>query len=88
MTDHASSMPSTSTRRTSGWIRCRVPSAAPAPEYSRSGATTTTSPSGRMAPGEHVQPDGVDAVVVGQQQPGQMTGSDGRVVPIGSDLRT
>src|SRR3954452_19455413 len=41
---HASSMPSSAVRRAWGWIRCSGPRAAPAPEYSVSGATTTTSP--------------------------------------------
>src|SRR6266545_3615540 len=45
VTDQASGTQSISTRRTSGRIRWRVPSAVPAPEYSRSGAATTTSPS-------------------------------------------
>ncbi len=49
LTVHASAMPSTWARRTSGCSRCRAPSAAEAPEYSLSGATTTTSPSGTRA---------------------------------------
>src|SRR5829696_5294467 len=49
VTAHASSTPSTRVLRTSGWIRCSAPSAAPAPEYSRSGAAITTSPCGRIA---------------------------------------
>ena len=35
--DQASSMPSTGTRCASGWARCSAPTAAPAPENSRSG---------------------------------------------------
>ena len=42
-------MPSMVVRRTSGWIRWSAPKAALAPEYSLSGATTTTSPQGRTA---------------------------------------
>ena len=46
---------------------------------------------GLHRPGQHVQADGVDAVVVGQQQAGHgpnLHGALRRVVPIGSDLRT
>ena len=43
-------------------------------------------------PGEHVQADGVDAVVVRQQQAGHVPNLlatlTTRVVPIGSDVRT
>src|SRR6187200_313188 len=44
LTVHASAIPSTAACLTSGCSRCRAPSAALAPEYSLSGATTTTSP--------------------------------------------
>ena len=39
-------------------------------------------------PGEDVQADGVDPVVVGHQQAWHVRQSASRVVPIGSDLRT
>ena len=61
-----------------------------APEYSLSGATTTTSPSAAHRPGEDVQPDGVDPVVVGHHAVGaSSTSADGscRSAPIGGRSR-
>ena len=58
-----------------------------APEYSLSGATTTTSPSGTRARARTWRPDGVDPVVVGDQQ-ARHRRRQLRVVPIGSDRRT
>ena len=77
--------------RTSGCIKCNAPSAAPEPEYSMSGAATTTSPWRRIARASTWRPSESIAVVVGQQEPGHVasdTPSDERVVPMGSDLRT
>ncbi len=83
LTAHDSAIPSTATERTSGRIRCNAPSAAPAPEYSLSGATTTTSPWRRIARASTWRPtESMPSSLVSRQA------CHDRVVPIGSDLRT
>ena len=94
LTAHASSMPSTSTGRTSGLHEV---------QRAERGAGAGVLAVGRddddvavvaHRPGEHVEADGVDPVVVRHQQAGHgpsiaWTGRHGPAcVPIGSDLRT
>ena len=62
-------MPSSRQRWTSGRMRWSGPNAAEAPDCSASGATTHDLTVGAQRMGEMPQPDRIDAVIVGDEDP-------------------